>query len=104
MERDIERYFKKKVESLGALCFKLVCPGKRGVPDRIVVLGDGRVVWVELKDKAGVVSEIQKYRHGELIARGQAVTTLYSKDDVEDFIDGLKVAPVPRIRKGKDNK
>lgn len=49
LEKDIEQKLVKKVKAVGGLCLKWVCPGWAGVPDRIVLLPGGRVVFVELK-------------------------------------------------------
>lgn len=60
LERDIERKLKTMVERHGGLCLKWVCPGWAGVPDRIVLLPGGRVIFVELKrPKGGQFSPLQ---------------------------------------------
>lgn len=47
-EHHIEAQLKKAVEASGGLCWKLVCPGTTGVPDRLCLMG-GQVVFVEVK-------------------------------------------------------
>lgn len=59
-ERDVERELKEAVEASGGLCYKWVSPGNNGVPDRIVILPNGEVCFVELKTATGTVSPIQK--------------------------------------------
>ena len=49
MEKDIEKALGRMVGKHGGLCLKWVCPGWAGVPDRIVLLPFGRIVFVELK-------------------------------------------------------
>ena len=51
LESDVERNLKTRLKRHlpKALCLKLVCPGFLGVPDRIVLIPGGRVVFVELK-------------------------------------------------------
>lgn len=49
LEKDIEQKLVKKVKVAGGLCLKWVCPGWAGVPDRIVLLPKGRILFVELK-------------------------------------------------------
>jgi hypothetical protein len=47
---------------------------KSGAPDLVLILNDGRVVWLEMKKlKGGRVSPSQKIVHGELISRRQDV-------------------------------
>ena len=48
-ERDVERALVKAVQSRGGICPKWVSPGLDGVPDRIVMLPDGKIGFVELK-------------------------------------------------------
>jgi len=49
LERDIEKALVARVKDLGGLCEKFVSPGRRSVPDRIVTLPGGRIIFVELK-------------------------------------------------------
>lgn len=50
-ERNIEQMLKRRVEEAvpGARCLKFVSPGYTGVPDRIIFLPGGAVVFAELK-------------------------------------------------------
>lgn len=61
MEKDIERKLVKMVERHGGKCLKWVCPGWSGVPDRIILLPGGRVIFVETKrPKGGKLSALQR--------------------------------------------
>ena len=40
---------RKAVEAEGGLCLKWVCPGHRGVPDRMILFPGGIIAFVELK-------------------------------------------------------
>ena len=53
MERDIEKALGRMVGKHGGHCLKWVCPGWAGVPDRIVLLPGGTVIFVELKRPNG---------------------------------------------------
>lgn len=48
-ESGLERKVCEYVRSLGGRAFKFVSPGCSGVPDRICVFPDGRIIFVELK-------------------------------------------------------
>ena len=50
-ERNIEQMLKRRVEEAvpGSRCLKFVSPGYTGVPDRIILLPGGAVVFAELK-------------------------------------------------------
>lgn len=89
MERTFEIGLKKRVESVGGLCWKLTCPGTIGVPDRIVLLPGGRLVFVELKDTGKRLRAIQQFRHKQLQALGFDVVSIDSKKQLEGFGDDL---------------
>lgn len=60
LEKDIEQKLVVMVKRHGGLCLKWVCPGWSGVPDRIILLPRGRVIFVELKrPKGGKRSSLQ---------------------------------------------
>lgn len=49
LEKSIENVLRKAVEDEGGLCLKWVCPGHRGVPDRMILFPGGIIAFVELK-------------------------------------------------------
>jgi hypothetical protein len=49
LEKEIEREFKKKLEKHGAKVWKFISPGLAGVPDRMVLIPGGKIVFVEFK-------------------------------------------------------
>ena len=50
MEKNIERYLRRRVEAAGGECWKWVSPGRTGVPDRIVIFPGGVIAFAETKD------------------------------------------------------
>lgn len=71
LEKDIEQKLGKMVKRYGGHCLKWVCPGWSGVPDRIVLLPGGRVLFVETKrPKGGRLSKMQKWWRDRLTALG----------------------------------
>mgnify|MGYP001603998362 CR=1 FL=1 len=48
-ESGIEKRLKKEIEKIGGKALKFVSPGVIGVPDRIVLLPHGKIIFVELK-------------------------------------------------------
>lgn len=48
-EKSIEVYLRDQVKALGGIAYKFTSPGNNGVPDRLVLLPGGRVVFVETK-------------------------------------------------------
>jgi hypothetical protein len=49
LERDVERALVARVKSLGGIAEKFTSPSKRSVPDRLVTLPGGVIIFVELK-------------------------------------------------------
>jgi hypothetical protein len=49
LESELEKDLGTFVRSLGCLYYKFKSPSNRGVPDRIVICPEGRVLWLELK-------------------------------------------------------
>ncbi len=92
MERDIERYFVKRIEALGGRAYKFVSTNNRGVYDRVVVLPDGRIWFVELKAPTGRLSKLQEKFRDDVTALGAKNAVLYSKDAVDNFIFMLGVS------------
>lgn len=84
-ERDVERYLVKECEKRGWLCWKFVSPGRRGVPDRIVIR-PGSVAFVEVKRKGGRVSPLQIRRIEELTRRGVAARVVETKGEIDEMI------------------
>ena len=48
-EKEIAMKLAKAVKDMGGICPKLVSPGFDGMPDRMVLLPEGRIAFVEVK-------------------------------------------------------
>lgn len=86
LEKDIEKKLRKMVERHGGVCLKWVCPGWSGVPDRIVLLPGGRVIFVETKrPKGGTLSQLQKWWAKKLIDLGFNHWIIWTDADLSLF-------------------
>lgn len=72
LEKDLERKFKRWVESHGGWCLKFTPFGLVGIPDRIVMFRGGILIWVELKRAGKTPTSMQYYRLAMLRSYGQA--------------------------------
>lgn len=89
-ERDVEHYLVTEVDRLGLHCFKFLPDTAIGVPDRIVLLPYNHVHWIEMKTEDGQLSYMQCYRHRQLKSLGHKVYVLWSKEDVDTYIEECK--------------
>ena len=87
MEKQIEAHLVKKVKALGGVAYKFVSPAHRGVADRIVCLPGGVVWFIELKAPDGRLSPLQKVFADEMARMNQNYCVLWSKEDVDTWIN-----------------
>jgi VRR-NUC domain. len=87
-EKETELKLVKAVKHTGGMCPKFVSPGLNGMPDRIVLLSEGHMAFVEVKQKGKVPRPLQKMRHKQLQELGYQV---YVLDDPEQIQEILKI-------------
>jgi hypothetical protein len=63
LESKIEKALVKRVKELGGLCEKFTSPNRRAVPDRIVTLPNGAIIFVELKAPNKTPTKLQARDH-----------------------------------------
>lgn len=88
-EKDAEKKLRKAIERQGGAFLKFVSPGNDGVPDRVALLPDGRIIFVELKKKTGRLSPIQKFQIAKFRKLGQPVRVVYGLEGVEELLAEL---------------
>jgi phosphoglycolate phosphatase-like HAD superfamily hydrolase len=77
---------------MGGRAVKFVCPGFVGMPDRLVLLPQGRVAFVEVKAPGKKPRALQKARHGMLRDLGFKVYVLDSMEMIGDILDDIYTA------------
>ena len=85
-ESYIEGRLVKGVKRLGGMCLKFVSPGTLGVPDRIIITANGRIIFVELKTETGRLAKIQRYTIGEMQKHGADVRVVKGIDEVKELL------------------
>jgi len=82
LEKTVEGYLVKRVKEAGGVAPKWVSPGMSGVPDRIVFLPGGRIIFVEVKAPGKKLRPLQLYVKEQLEALGVDFRVVDSKEAV----------------------
>ena len=85
-EKDIERKLKAKAEARGWLCLKFESPGFTGVPDRIILIPGGAVVFVELKAPGKKERPRQRYVQDQFRSFGFTVVSSVDSNEAIDWV------------------
>ena len=83
LEKQIERYLVKTCKEYGGMCIKLT--GYVGIPDRLVMTGDGRVMFVELKRPGQRLRPEQEAWQGKLKRMGFEAVMIDSYEKVDSL-------------------
>ena len=83
LEKEIERKLVDMIKRHGGLCLKWVCPGWSGVPDRIILLPGGRIMFAELKrPKGGKVDALQAWWQRRFAELGFPASVIRTETDI----------------------
>ena len=93
-EKQIEQKLAEAVRGKGGRALKFISPGFAGVPDRIVLLPEGHVAFVELKAPGQKMRPLQMRRKRQLEILGFRVFCIDRPDQIEKTLD--------EIQKGSD--
>lgn len=94
-EKEIEQALVKAVKARGGMCPKFTSPGMDGMPDRLVLLPQGRIGFVEVKAPEKKPRPLQVHRHEELRNLGFQVFVLDRFEQIGEILDevGKEVMP-----------
>ena len=84
-EKEIERYFCKRVRAVGGAAYKFRSVAQAGVADRIACMPGGETWFVELKSPTGRRTPLQAIFEEEMAATGQNYACLRSMEDVDQW-------------------
>lgn len=88
-EKTIEEHLVKAIRLMGGLAPKFVSPGLDGVPDRLLLLPDGRMAFAELKAPGKQLRPLQIRRKRQLETLGFRVFVIDSTDQIGGVLDEL---------------
>lgn len=89
-EKEVEKKLVKAVKPEGGVCWKFTSPETAGVPDRIVLMPEGRIAFVEVKAPGEKPRKLQLSRHRLLRRLGFKVYVLDALEDIEKIISEVK--------------
>ena len=88
-EKHIEQKLVKGTKAMNGIAPKLVCPGFDGMPDRMVLLPEGHIGFVEVKSPGKVPRPLQAARHRILRNLGFKVYVLDDEKKIGGIIDDI---------------
>lgn len=89
LESRVESHLVAGVELRGGSCLKLADAGRRGFPDRTVLMPYGRVIFVETKIRGGKLASWQERYHQLLRNLDFRVEVLWTIEHVDVFLESL---------------
>lgn len=89
-EKAIEQKFRAAVKDAGGLAVKFASPGFDGVPDRLALLPDGKMAFVEVKAPGEKPRPLQLARHQLLRRLGFKVYVLDNESQIGGIIDEIR--------------
>lgn len=90
LEKDIEKKLRDEVNKIRGIAYKFTSPGNSGVPDRLVLLPNGRIYFVELKRPGKEPTKLQRMQIARIQALGFDVRVIDTMQKVEDFIHEIQ--------------
>lgn len=88
----IERKLIAAVKKRGGICPKWVCPGCDGMPDRIVLLPNMKIGFVEVKTPGEQPRALQLARHRLIRKLGFLVFVLDDPQQIGGILDAIQSA------------
>ncbi len=92
LERQVEQALVREVRKHGGIAPKFTSPGTAGMPDRIVILPEGKVCFVELKAPGQKPRPIQTRQMDRLTQLGCMVRTIDHPNQIQELINEIRAA------------
>lgn len=88
-EKLVERKLVELVKINNGVCIKLLCDQLIGLPDRLCLFPNHKIVFVETKTTGQKPRRIQAYMHKKLRALGFRVEVIDTVEGVNEFIEDI---------------
>ena len=89
-EKQIEQKLVMAAKAAGGICPKLISPGTDGMPDRMVLLPEARIGFVEVKKPGAKPRPLQERRHDQLRSLGFQVAVLDDPGEIPEIIKEIQ--------------
>jgi hypothetical protein len=89
-EKVIEQKLAIEVKKRGGICPKFTSPSFDGMPDRLVLLPDGKIGFIEVKAPGKKPRALQLARHRLLRGLGFAVFVLDEEEQIGGILDAIQ--------------
>lgn len=87
-EREVEAELVRRVQAAGGQAYKFTSPGRRGVPDRVVLLPGRAPEFVEVKRKGQKAKPHQLREHERMRAAGAVVHIIDDLAGIDRLLEG----------------
>ena len=91
-EKQIENKLATEAKKLGGIALKFVSPSLDGMPDRLVLMPDGHIAFVELKAPGKKPRPLQLSRHRLLRSLGFRVYVIDSVEQIGGMLDEVRTS------------
>ena len=91
-EKQIENKLATEAKKLGGIAVKFVSPSFDGMPDRLVLMPDGHIAFVELKAPGKKPRPLQLSRHRLLRSLGFRVYVIDSVEQIGGRLDEVRTS------------
>ena len=91
-EKQIEKKLAEEAKKNGGIALKFVSPSFDGMPDRLVLIPDGHIAFVELKAPGKKPRPLQLARHRLLRSLGFRVYVIDSVEQIGGMLDEVRAS------------
>ena len=91
-EKQIENKLATEAKKLGGIALKFVSPSFDGMPDRLVLIPDGHIAFVELKSPGKKPRPLQLARHRLLRSLGFRVYVIDNVEQIGGMLDEVRTS------------
>ncbi|OCA97854.1 VRR-NUC domain-containing protein [Clostridium beijerinckii] len=90
LESEIEKTLIIEVKKRGGMALKFISPNLAGVPDRMILMDDGKMAFAELKAPGKKLRPLQIKRKAQLESLGFNVYCIDSKEQIGEILDAIE--------------